>query len=63
MCSNFNAVGRDSIVYELVDCQLAVEYLSFPSIYLIIFRGELVQTLLDNMIAIQILDQNYDVLA
>ena len=62
MSSNFHTIIRDRIVNELesirkITCMLRNPY------YLIVFRSELVQAFLNDVVSVQVLDENNDVQA
>jgi hypothetical protein len=62
VCSNFNTIGRHRIVYELRN----VVFVSDANVHehtlthLIVLRCEFVETFLDDMIPIQVLDERHN---
>jgi hypothetical protein len=64
MGGNLNTVRSDSIVNELVERRLIQSKGIFENMaYLVIFWGQLVEALLDNVIAVQVLDEHNNVKA
>ena len=66
VCGDFDAVRRNGVVDELnTDKSAAIspEHTVQSQAYLVVLGGELVKTLLDHVVAIEILDEHDDVQA
>jgi hypothetical protein len=61
MSSNFHTIIRDRIVDELESIRKIKSALRNP--YLIVFRSELVQAFLNDVVSVQVLDENDNVQA
>jgi hypothetical protein len=58
MSSNFHTIIRNRIVDELTENQSERLRAGWNNPYLIVFRSELVQALLNDVISVQVLDEN-----
>ena len=63
MSSNFNTVCSYGIIDELKVLLTTMQVFRLQRTNLIVLRSQLVETLLDNMIAVQVLDKHYNMKA
>jgi hypothetical protein len=63
MSSNFHTIVRDRIVNELANNQSERLRGRCMKPYLIVFRSELVQALLNDVVSVQVLDKNHNMKA